>query len=239
MKRPFLSAEWRHLAMLNYEIDPAMVQPLVPSGTELDFFGGKTFVSLVGFCFLRVRLLGMPIPFHQNFEEVNLRLYVRRQAEEGWRRGVVFIKEIVPKTAVALVARWVYNENYVACRMRSQVQLPDAARSVRGFLEYGWDRHNSMRAEFHGEPSEAAPGSEEEFITEHYWGYSRQKDGVAMEYRVEHPRWRIWRTSAVQLVCDVEKCYGSQFCEALGKPPSSAFVADGSAVAVFPGRRLD
>src|SRR5215510_14081912 len=114
MEKVFLTAEWRHLAMLNYEMEPQILQPYVPAGTELDTWGNKTFISVVGFMFLKTRVLGLPIPFHQNFEEINLRFYVRRKTEEGWRRGVVFIKEIVPRAAIALTARWLYNENYVA-----------------------------------------------------------------------------------------------------------------------------
>ncbi len=75
---PFLTAEWRHLAMLNYEIDPVILRPFVPSGTELDSWNGKTYVSIVGFLFLKTRVRGLAIPFHQNFEEINLRFYVRR-----------------------------------------------------------------------------------------------------------------------------------------------------------------
>src|SRR6266850_1391491 len=115
--RVFLTAEWRNVAMLNYAIDPALVQHLVPRGVELDFFAGKTYVSLVGFMFLRTRVLGRRVPFHQDFEEVNLRFYVRRQVSGGTRRGVVFIREIVPKRAVAAVARLVFNENYVCLPM--------------------------------------------------------------------------------------------------------------------------
>src|SRR5215510_2223708 len=112
--KPFLTAEWRYLAMLNYEIDAAILLPLVPKGTELDSWAGKTLVSIVGFLFLNSRVRGLAVPFHENFEEINLRFYVRRKTDDGWRRGVVFIKEIVPRVAIALVARWLYNENYIA-----------------------------------------------------------------------------------------------------------------------------
>src|SRR5580765_6272611 len=189
MAWPFLSAEWRHLAMLNYEVDPQILQPLVPRAVELDAFQGKTFLSIVGFLFLRTRVLGMPIPFHRNFEEVNLRFYVRRQASDGtWRRGVVFVKEIVPKFAIAAVARWVYNENYISCPMSSQVQLPDPSHNLNGTVEYRWvtaERQNILHAKFSGLPTHPTAGSEEEFITEHYWGYVGQRDSSALEYRVE------------------------------------------------------
>lgn len=241
MPRRFLSAEWRHLVMLNYAIDPEILAPLVPPGTELDSWGGTTFVSMVGFMFLRTRLLGFPIPFHQDFEEVNLRFYVRREAEGEVRRGVVFVKEIVPKWAVSAVARWVYNENYEAFPMDSRIQLPDAPSGRKGEIDYGWGKRparNSIRAEFDGVPEFPDVGSEEEFITEHYWGYARQKNGPALEYRVEHPQWKVWRATSAKFECDVERCYGPSYCAALAAEPTSAFIADGSEVSVYRGVRI-
>jgi uncharacterized protein YqjF (DUF2071 family) len=240
MRRPFLSAAWRHLAMLNFEIDPAVLRPLVPRGTELDQWQGRSFVSVVGFLFLQTRLLGIPIPLHRSFPEVNLRFYVRRRHADGWRRGVVFIKEVVPRRAVALVARRVYNENYVACPMRSAVRLPDAA-GTPGLVEYTWtsDGHvSAVRAEFAGLPGPVAAGSPEEFITEHYWGYVRQRDGSCLEYEVAHPRWQVWQATSAALDCDVKGFYGAPYQAALSAPPASAFVADGSAVTVYRGERI-
>src|SRR5215831_8739585 len=112
--RPFLTAEWRMLAMLNYVVDPAMVADLVPRGTEFDSFDGRTYISLVGFRFERARVRGLWIPFHSDFDEVNLRFYVRRVLEGEVRRGVVFIREVVPRWAIAATARRTYNEPYVA-----------------------------------------------------------------------------------------------------------------------------
>ena len=105
----FLTAKWLNLAMINYEVDPEMLVPYVPCGTEIDTWNGKTLMSVVGFLFKDTRVSGIRIPFHVNFEEVNLRFYVRRRRRDELRRGVVFIKEIVPKTAIALVARVAYN----------------------------------------------------------------------------------------------------------------------------------
>lgn len=239
--KEFLTAEWRSLAMLNYEIDPAILLPLVPRGTELDQWKGKTFVSEVGFLFLNTRVAGAAIPFHRNFEEINLRFYVRRKAEDGWRRGVVFIKEIVPRLAIAAVARAVYNENYVARRMWHGTDLSEASFTKSGLVEYGWlerSGRNFLRVRATGRPEPLVVGSEEEFITEHYWGYARQRDGGTVEYRVEHPSWRVWQVGEAEFDCDVERVYGAQFAEALCAKPSSAFVADGSPVIVRKGVRL-
>jgi uncharacterized protein YqjF (DUF2071 family) len=92
--------------MLNYEAEPALVTKYVPRGTLLDSFEGRAYASLVGFRFCRTKLLGrFSVPFHIDFEEVNLRFYVRRKDGSDDRRGVVFITEIVPRRAIAATAR--------------------------------------------------------------------------------------------------------------------------------------
>jgi hypothetical protein len=242
MKRPlFLSAEWRYLAMINYEIEPELLQPFVPAGTELDTWNGKMFASMVGFLFLNTRLLGLPVPFHTNFEEVNLRFYVRRRGPEGWRRGVVFVKELVPKTAIAAVARLVYNENYQALPMRHTLEQRRETASTSVTAEYGWranGRWNRLQVQTDGPLLPMASGSEAEFIAEHYWGYAAQRDGGCVEYQVEHPPWRVWPVGQSLLDCDVAALYGPQFVAPLTASPSSAFLAEGSAVVVRQGRRI-
>jgi uncharacterized protein YqjF (DUF2071 family) len=233
----FLTAEWRDLVMLNYEVDPAVLSRFVPEGTELDAWRGMTFVSIVGFRFLRTRVLGVPIPFHRDFEEVNLRLYVRRKTREGWSRGVVFVKEIVPRAAIAWIARAVYNENYVALPMRHDVAVSDDG----GRVAYAWrhrGRWSSMTVSIRGTAILPDADSHEAFITEHYWGYARQADGSSLEYKVEHPRWRVWQAFDAVLDCDVAALYGPAFVPLLQGRPGSAFVADGSAVAVHRGTVL-
>ncbi len=237
-KSTFLTANWRYLAMLNYTIEPDILRPFVPTGTELDQWNGHTFVSVVGFLFLNTRLVGLPIPFHQNFEEVNLRFYVRRRGATGWRRGVVFIKELVPKPAIAAVARLVYNENYQALPMRHTLE-----RRSTGVImaAYGWQvngQWNRLEVTTAGAAHPIADGSEEEFIAEHYWGYAAQKNGGCVEYQVEHPRWRIWQVQHSRLQCNVAALYGPQFANSLSARPSSAFLAEGSAVTVRQGTKL-
>lgn len=237
----FLTAEWRYLVMLNYEIDPSTLLSRVPNGTQLDTFNDKTFVSVVGFMFLNTRVLGIPIPFHVNFEEVNLRFYVRRKDGNEWKRAVVFVKEIVPRFAIATVARVIYEEKYQAMKMRHDYKIENETLKPDSKLEYGWfykNQWNTLRAKISGEPHSLSDGSEEEFITEHYWGYSAQSNGGTIEYQVEHPRWKVWQVSETKLDCDVENIYGKEFVETLSGKPSSAFVADGSEIAVRKGRKL-
>lgn len=214
----------------------SLLRPLVPAGTELETWQGRPLLSLVGFRFLDTRVLGVPVPFHRDFSEINLRFYVRRRAPEGWRRAVVFIREIVPRPAIAWVARMAYNEPYAARPMRHDVQL----RPGGALVHYEWrakGRWSGVSAVADGVPSTIADGSEVEFVAEHYWGYTRQRDRGTIEYRVRHPRWRAWpATGAVH--GDPSLTYGSAFGEALSQAPSSAFIAEGSAVEVLPGERL-
>ena len=237
----FLSAEWRHLAMLNYQIDPAALRSRVPRGTELDSWNGKTFVSMVGFMFLNTKLLGVPVPFHRNFEEVNVRFYVRSRGKEGWRRGVVFVKEIVPRWAIAAVARLCYGERYVCVPMRHRLETDAGILRENGAVRYEWRHHaawNHLEVRATGQPAVPQAGSEEEFITEHYWGYAFQRSGGTVEYRVEHPQWRVWQASAATLQCDARTLYGPEFHECLSGRPSSSFLAEGSAVTVNRGSAL-
>jgi uncharacterized protein len=239
--RPFLTAEWRYLALLNYDIDPGVLQPLVPADTELDDWRGRTFVSVVGFLFLNTRVLGIPIPFHRNFEEVNLRFYVRRRAPEGWRRAVVFVRELVPRAAIAFTARTVYGERYVAVPMTHAIEFANGNDGPPIRVTYAWrfnGRENRIALRVRGDARALEPGSQEEFIAEHYWGYTRGRDGATREYRVEHPPWRVWTGADARLDCDVAGLYGSQFVDCLRSTPASVYLADGSPVTVFSGLRL-
>lgn len=236
-RAPFLTAEWRYLAMLNYPVDAKALAPLLPAGTELDLWKGRAYVSMVGFLFINTRVLGVPIPFHLNFEEVNLRFYVRRkaEAEAGWRRAVVFVKELVPRAAIAWVARTVYGENYQTLPMRHELELDgDTPRRV----VYAWTfggREQRIEVKVQGAPQPLAAGSEPAYIAEHYWGYTKGRDGRTTEYRVEHPPWRAWPAVEAKLDCDAGELYGPGFADALAAPPASAFLADGSAVTVYKG----
>lgn len=233
----FLTAEWRHLVMLNYEVDPHLVLPFVPAGTELDRSQGKVFVSLVGFRFLKTRVRGFTIPFHVNFDEVNLRFYVSRQHGDEVRRGVVFIREIVPRWAIAYIARTFYHENYVALPMAHEIRSVGTSGLA---AEYRWrtKQWSALRVEVQGQPELAREGSHEQFITEHYWGYAAQPDGSCMEYRVAHPAWRVWPASRAEFEDDVEELYGRALAAVLKGTPASAFLAEGSPVSVMRGRRL-
>ncbi len=215
--------------MFNYEVDPALLTPLVPSGTELDSWNARTHVSIVAFRFLDTRILSVPIPFHRNFDEVNLRFYVRRDTRTGRRRGVVFIREIVPRRMVAAVARLLYNEPYAYFPTRSAIEA-DARLAVT----YSWrcaGRWHTLAAEAARPLARPAEGSLDQFIAEHYWGYTRQRDGTTLEYQVTHPPWMVAPAATRRIDVDFVSVYGAAFAAVL-RQPTSVFLADGSPVTV-------
>ena len=216
--------------MLNFAIEPKLLESFVPAGTKLDFHEGQTFCSVVGFLFLNTMLLGLPIPLHRDFEEVNLRFYVKQKSPAGWRRGVAFVRQLVPKRAIAVTARVFYGEPYLALPMRSEIVHRDGMISV----EYGWQRggkREMLRMTGTGELQASVQGSHEEFITEHYWGFTA-RGARTSQYRVAHSRWKIWQAEKWKLEADIATLYGDRFVEPLAAKPVSAFIADGSFVEV-------
>jgi len=240
MTRPFLTARWESLLFLDFACPREALEPLVPAGTELDAFEGVTIVSLVGLLFVDTRVRGVAIPCHHTFEEVNLRFYVRREGHDASpaRRGVVFVRELVPRAAVAAVARAAFGEPYRVAPMRRRIAL-DAARG--GSVEYAWrfrGHDHRIAGEARGAAVVPAAGSEAEFVVEHRYGYSRSRDGSTFEYEVEHPPWRVFDDVTATFEGPPEPLYGPALAPALSRPPRSARIAVGSEVLVFPGRKL-
>ncbi|MEX0678727.1 MAG: DUF2071 domain-containing protein [Pirellulales bacterium] len=232
----FLTAQWRNLAVLNFEVDPAVLGPYVPAGTELDMWQGRTFLSLVGFQFLKTRVWGVSIPFHSSFDEVNLRFYVRRKTAEGWRRAVVFIRELAPRRAVAWTARLLFGENYLTVPLRHHVELANGDPRAIARVRYSWrfaGRQHHLELTISGAGRPACAGSLEEFIIENYWGCSGGAGRGTIEYRVEHPPWNLWPARESRFDADVTRLYGERFVESLSAPPACAFLADGSAVTLY------
>jgi uncharacterized protein len=231
--RKFLTAKWLDLIMANYEVDPSLLADDVPSGTTLDLYQGKCFVSLVGFMFLDTRVLSVAIPFHRDFEEVNLRFYTRRTLEGEIRQGVTFLKEIVPLPAVSIVARVAYGEPYETWRMRHS---NDGTR-----IGYEWSRRgirNRLSVTIGDDLGVPPAGSCEEFIVEHYWGYTRRSERRTDEYLVEHPPWRLNAASGADINVDFGRTYGDRFAFLSEQRPYSVLFAKGSDVSVYQGSRI-
>jgi uncharacterized protein YqjF (DUF2071 family) len=234
--KPFLTASWLNLAMANYEVPPSLLQPFLPLKTELDFFNGICYTSLVAFRFWNTRIRGIAVPLHTNFEEINLRFYVRYKEGNIWKRGVVFIKEIVPRAAISFIANTFYQERYETMPTRSQVKTLPGSLSVK--YQWGKKYSNEITVDAHPVSHPIVTGSFEEFITEHYWGYAQQKDNTTKEYKVDHPRWNVHTVNNYNIVCDFGKLYGPAFSILQQMQPLSVLLARGSAVTIYNGKKI-
>ena len=218
--------------MLNYEVDPEILKPYLPAHTELDLWDGKALVSMVGFLFKQTRVFGIKWPFHVNFEEVNLRFYVRYYDGSKWKRGAVFISELVPKRIIATVAKAIYNEPYRTLPMRHSIK-PSGNEHIEYLYEWKVKgKWNKLGAVVSNTRKPMEPGSAEEFIFEHYWGYNKLRDNTTLEYAVEHVSWEINEVENSVFEADILELYGKEFTPYLKVKPFSAFFAGGSDIAV-------
>ena len=237
MAKVFLSAAWRNLIMANYVVDASLLKRFLPCRTELDTFNGEHYISLVAFLFQNVKLRSIAFPFHTNFEEVNLRFYVRYKENNVWKRGVVFMKEIVPRRMISFIANTLYGENYSTHKMKHEWK-----ETKNEFLiNYEWKtgrewNHISCIAEKEAETISA--NTAEEFITEHYWGYTFISKSCTGIYEVIHPKWRIYKVKSYDIVCNAKKLYGEEFEQTLHQTPQSVFLADGSEIKVMKGTKI-
>jgi hypothetical protein len=233
----FLKAEWKNLALFNYEVDPEILEKYIPAGTEIDIWNNKCYVSLVGFMFKNTKVLGVTIPFHINFEEVNLRFYVKRFENNECKRGVVFIKEIVPKKAITFIANTLYKEHYETQKMRHKII---ENKNINRFI-YQWKvqkNWNTIQLETEKNSIEIAIDSEAEFITEHYFGYTKINSETTFEYEVQHPRWEQFKVLNHKVDINFQENYGNDFTFLETTTPTSVLLARGSAIKVKNKRKL-
>jgi uncharacterized protein YqjF (DUF2071 family) len=227
----FLKARWENLVMINYKVDPELLSPHLPPATVLDVFEDKTLVSVVGFMFNDTKIFGLKWPFHTNFEEVNLRFYVKHFDGKAWKRGAVFISEIVPKPIISFIANTLYHEHYITKPMMHSI----AVKEEEILLAYKWKHRtkwNSIQVTADASLTDIKHGSEEEFIFEHYWGYNKYNSNTSIEYAVEHPTWQVHKVKTYNLHCDIASLYGPLFAPWLSANPSSVFLAKGSEVVI-------
>jgi uncharacterized protein YqjF (DUF2071 family) len=239
---PFLRARWADLALVTWRIPAELLRAHLAPGLEPDRLPGDgpeaAYVSFVAFRFLDTRVKGVSVPLHTDFPEVNLRAYVREI--EGGRRGVIFISELVPKPAIAMVANLLYHEHYRAVPMRMDVHESedDDSRTIDVRIELG-ERVHAMRLVGHSLPTVPEPDSIEHFFKEHEWGFGKDGDGNLVVYRVEHPVWACYTTSPddLELEVDFSELYGEPWSELDRRQPFHVAFAVGSEITVWPRER--
>lgn len=235
----FLSATWEYLAMFNYEVDPEILKPYLPPFTEIDYFEGKAIVSVVGFLFNNTKVMGIKWPGFVNFDEVNLRYYIKYLDGAEWKRGVGFISEIVASKIIASMANVLYNEHYSIAKMSHCINENNDVINV----QYNWQKkkgfQNKMIVTADNFLQPIKKNSEEEFIFEHYYGYNKLNEKTTIEYSLAHPCWEVYPIKNYELICDVESLYGKSFVPFIQNvKPMSVMLAKGSGVDVKMPRRL-
>ena len=242
MAPALLAGEWRDLALLNWFVDPAILRPRVPAGAELDTWEGRGVLSLVGLRFLHLRLLGLPVPGMQAFTQVNVRFYVRRRVGEEIRHGVCFVLAMVPRRLLTLGARLAMHEPFETFPTRvAHHRAPDGA----GGLSYQWQGGNQggtgdggwhrMQVVLDAAAVRAPEdGSLETFVLHRFWGFTQQPDGTTLEYRVEHPCWRVAAVNDFDLSAQWEGLrVPAEVRTALAGPASFALYAEGSEARMY------
>lgn len=231
MSRTFLSADWEDLIMANYEVDPSILLPYLPTGVTLDYYEGKTYVSLVGFLFKKTRLFNIPIPFFGSFEEINLRFYVQRKVGDKIQKGVVFINETVPFKIVALIANILYKEHYITIPTKHAITSTSEQKNII----YNWQKNKNWNALSVVAQASLQPintGSMEAFIFERYFGFTKIDDHTTQSYRINHKKWKVYPVLSAVVSCKFDQMYGSSFAILNDITPNSVFLAEGSSITV-------
>jgi uncharacterized protein YqjF (DUF2071 family) len=230
--KEFLRANWLRMASANYEVDPVILKKYLPFGTELEAHNGKHYVSLVAFRYCQTRLLNVPIPFHRMFEEINLRFYVKREVQPGvWRSEVAFTKLFFPKTALTLVAKYVYKENYETVKMLHEWKEDDKHLITNYGLKNGdWHNFDLVTSK---EAVPVLPGSDDEFFLKHYWGTSQINSDSCTLYKIEHPEWQKHVVMDSEINFDFGSIFGEEFAHLTHTEPDSIQLFDGSEVIVY------
>jgi uncharacterized protein len=238
MKTHLLRAEWNNIIMANYAVPKELLLPYVPYKTELDFFEGETYVTLAGFMFLNTQMLGFDVPFHSNFEEVTLRFYVRSNHSLAAKRGVVFIKEIVPKYAITLLANTVFGQNYTTLKMKSFHQ------DMGDYMETGYewkyqDKWNKLTAKAVKRSTPIRQNNFNEFIADHYYGYRKNGETKTYQYEVEHEHWETFNVIEYSVDCDFGSLFGKEFSILNKEKPKSVFMLKGSEIRIHQRKLLE
>ena len=232
MPRPFLTADWRDVVLVTYEVDPALLLPHVPAGSELDTpdaVPGLHLVSLVAFTFAKTRIFGVPLPTAQEFGEVNVRFYVRR----GAMRAAVFLREFVPSPLVVAGARLRYRQPYALARISHLVERTGDEVVVRTrFFRPGV--HGGIVVRAMDRLEIPAASSVEHFLKEHYWGFDRGWRGRSFRYRVDHPVWRTYPVVAAEVGLDPGMLLGGPWAAVdWSARRHSVVLAEGSSATVY------
>jgi hypothetical protein len=124
-----------------------------------------------------------------------------------------------------------YKEHYAAIPTKSLIVNGESAKNIK----YEWkinNKWNHIAVNAAKENEQILPGSVEEFIFEHYYGYTKINSQLSQEYKVNHPRWQVHKVIDYSIHCDFKSMYGNDFSFLRNQQPDSVIIAQGSPVSV-------
>jgi uncharacterized protein len=237
MRNNFLVANWENLVVATFETEKKLLQPYVPPGTELNDWNGRICMSLVGFMFTNTSLRGIPCPFFRSFEELNLRFYVRRKENNKWKKGVVFIKEIVPARLIGWAGKLLYRENFISLPMHHVFYTGNNSQHV----EYYWKvnkQTNYLKICSSLLPVISGINTLDSFICDHYTAFNKKGADQTISFAIQHNPWKVYPALTYDLRIDAQSLYGDAFAEAFNHKPLGVFLMDGSRTTVSAPRLL-
>lgn len=227
-KKLFMSCSWTNLLYVNFRIDAKLINALLPKDLEADLFDGFAILSFVGFRFTDARLLGIKIPFHQKFPEINLRTYVKSK-KNPTEKGIYFISEMVPKFMTYFVGKFIFGEPF--SRINVQEILNE---NSFGYKIENKNEGLEMSAILSQNLNEQIKNKEEEFIVDRVFAFCGKANKKSKKYEVQHPKWNLMKAENSNYIFSnlshISKLLNN-FLQ--GATPSSIFATDGSAVDVF------
>jgi len=236
--KPLMKAKFTELVALNFSVDPSILEPRLPKGVELHFYGNETYVSLVAMMLRNVRVYNVPITIAKMVGEFNLRFYVRRKVGENqYKNGSCFIKDYVSSWAASWALEKLFKAEFGRIRMKWAHARFDGDEEGRPpSADYRWqvdgDRWNRIRVLARERVAKTGRDTKVGFILNHSFIYSK-RGNKTLEYPVTRPAWSIWNAGQANFTCDVERLFGPEFVKPLAKRPASVFVANGSEVVVY------
>mgnify|MGYP002389407265 CR=1 FL=1 len=193
--RVVMRQKWRSLLFLHWPVDPQAVQPLLPSGLEVECFNNLAYVGLVCFTMRGIRPLGCPaVRGLSAFHETNVRTYVRYQNRDP---GVWFFSlDAANRLAVRLARKW-FHLPYYDARMFLEREHSSAVGETSSILYSavrrwpGFDRASyQIRAQPTGPIAPARPETLDHFLIERYRLYAKTPRALCSGM-VRHPPYLV------------------------------------------------
>ncbi|PCJ93196.1 MAG: hypothetical protein COA50_14260 [Flavobacteriaceae bacterium] len=221
----FMTGNWEDLIISTFEIDKNILEKYLPYDTELDLYHGKALLSTVAFTFSKVSFYGIKVPFHQQFGQLNFRIYVKSKIDG--EKGVVFLKEFAPKPLIAFVASTFYNEPYQYKKIRSTKSILENQIN----MEYAY-KNIHIQATANRLTRSLKENTLEHFIVDRYIAFIKGSETKTYQYTIGHKPWKLYNVKTSYTDDSVLSLLPHEFNNA--KLISTYFV-DGSEVTVRKG----